>query len=102
MKDMLMKKLMKAGNMEMPEPEKMGKMEALKQLIAEMNQLMGNDMESEDESKPFSPQMQEVTVAAPDKHSLMKGLDKAEDVLEGMPGKDGMSMADDDSDEEMY
>lgn len=101
MKDMLMKKLMKAGESEMPEPEKLGKMEALKQLIAEMNELMGNDMDSEDESKPFSPQMQEVTVAAPDKKSLMKGLDKAEDVLEGMPGKDGMSMADD-SDEDIY
>jgi hypothetical protein len=95
MKDMLMKKLMKSEGSEMSQPEKMGKMAALKELIQEMNALMGSDFESEDESEMMpemsEDKMQKVSVMAPDKESLMKGLDKAEDVLEGLPGKEGMS-----------
>lgn len=97
MKDMLMKKLMKSEESEMSAPEKMGKMAALKQLIEEMNALIANDMEGESSSDKMPSEMQKVSVIAPDKESLMKGLDKAEDVLEDLPGKEGM-----DSEDEMY
>lgn len=95
MKDMLMKKLMKAD--EMPEAEKMGKMAALKELIQEMNALMGSDLDSSEEDMP--EKMQKVSVMAPDKESLLKGLDKAEDVLEGEHGLDGMKKDSEEEDE---
>lgn len=100
MKDMLMKKLMKSEASEMPKSEKMGKMAALKELIQEMSALMGSDLENPME------EMQKVTVAAPDKESLMKGLDKAEDVLEEMPmdgfGKDAAAQEVEDEEEDMF
>lgn len=100
MKDMLMKKLMKSEESAMPKSEKMGKMAALKELISEMNALMGGDLEN-----PVD-EMQKVTVAAPDKESLMQGLDKAEDVLEEMPmdgfGKDAAAQEVEDDEEDMF
>lgn len=98
MKDMLMKKLMKSSEAQMPEAEKMGKMQALKELIAEMNSLMGGELDQPVEEMP----VHKVSVMAPDKSSLMHGLEKAEDVLEGMPGKDGMpSIEEEESEDEM-
>jgi hypothetical protein len=95
MKDMLMKKLMKSSESAMPEAEKMGKMAALKELIKEMNSLMGSDLE------PSGHEMQKVSVMAPNKEDLMKGLEKAESVLSELPGKEGMAADEEEKDEEM-
>lgn len=92
MKDMLMKKLMKAD--EMQPTEKMGKLAALKDLIREMDAIMSGDLEQPEEDVA----MQKVSVMAPDKEGLKEGLEKAEDVLESR--KLGMDLAPSSDEEE--
>ena len=80
MKDMLMKKLMQAEAM--PKQEKSGKLAALKELIKQMDEIMSSDMDSPMEDSSM-PEMQKVSIMAPDKEGLKQGLEKAEDILEG-------------------
>jgi len=52
--------------------DKMAKMEMLEELISMLDEKIGNDYEEG---------MQKVTVAAPDQESLMKGLEKAQEIV---------------------
>lgn len=67
----------------------------LKDLMKDMEGMMGNDMKTR--------RMQKVTVMAKDKEGLKEGLDKAEDLMEDMPEKEeavSESKEDDKSSEE--
>lgn len=96
MKDLLMKKLMQAEAM--PKQEKSGKLAALKELIKQMDEIMASDMESP-EDDGHAHEMQKVSVMAPDKEGLKKGLEKAEDVL--ADHKLGMDLAPHSDEEEL-
>jgi len=61
---------------EMSEMEQKAKMEVLKELFEMAMQASGEGV---------SKGMQELTVAAPDKEGILKGLEKAEDIMEDMP-----------------
>lgn len=72
MMDMLKKAMEKKKKEPMDENYKNAKMSALKDLHGEMGKMIGGGMK-------------QVSVAAPDKEGLLKGLDKAEEVLDEMP-----------------
>lgn len=78
MKDMLEKMMMKSSSKakdgQMTEQEKQAKMDVLKELLGIAHGEMGNRVKS------GMDEMQKVTVAAPDKESLLKGLDKAKEL----------------------
>lgn len=78
----LMEALMdKKEEMPMDEKSMEAKKETLMELIEMMSKLAGEEV---------SEGMQKVTVAAPDKESLMEGLDKAEEVVEEAPEMEDM------------
>lgn len=98
MKD-LMKKLGKAEDSEMSEVQKMAKKAALKELMMEMSEMMNEDLDS-----PMEDSMQQVTVAAKNPEDLMKGLSKAEDLIESLPaglGEEGLESEESEDDEDM-
>lgn len=78
MKDMLEKMMMKSSSKakdgEMTDMEKQAKMDVLKELLGIAHGEMGSRVKS------GMDEMQKVTVAAPDKESLLKGLDKAKEL----------------------
>lgn len=78
MKD-LMKLLEKKGMDLESDDKKMAKMEVIKELLADMGGMIGDDMDS----------MQKVTVAADDAEGMEEGLDKAKEIVEMMP-EEGM------------
>jgi hypothetical protein len=73
--EMLMKK--KGQPQKVDATEKMAKMQAVKELISMLEEMMGEDVEG--------GMMKKVTVAAPDEKSLEMGLEKAKDVVSEMP-----------------
>lgn len=78
MKDMLEKMMMKSSSKakdgEMTDMEKQAKMDVLKELLGIAHGEMGSRVKS------GMDEMQKVTVAAPDKQSLLAGLDKAKEL----------------------
>jgi len=93
---MLDKKMLKAmmadGDDSMMKSKLKAKMDVLKELM---------EMADESETAGLMDDMQKVTVAAPDKESLVEGLEKAEEVVEGdMPMMDPMMEDEEDEDEE--
>lgn len=94
MEDMLaklmMKKASKGKDDKMSDMEVQAKMEVLKELLGLAQDEMGGRVKS------GMDEMQKVTVAAPDKESLLKGLAKAEEITEEAPEMD----SDEESDEE--
>ncbi len=68
--------------------EKEAKLSAIKGMKKMAGDMMADDMKS----------MKKVTVAAPDAEGLKMGLEKAEDVVEGMPG---MEMEEEESSDDM-
>jgi hypothetical protein len=93
---MLDKKMLKAmmadGDDSMMKSKLKAKMDVLKELM---------EMADESETAGLMDDMQKVTVAAPDKESLVEGLEKAEEVVEGdMPMMDPMMDDEEDEDEE--
>lgn len=64
-----------------PKKEDPMKKEAKMNVVKDLREAASDDMKE----SLKSGMMQKVTVAAPDKESLKKGLEKAEDVLEEMP-----------------
>lgn len=97
MKKELMKYLSdEKDNGEMSEQDIMAKMDVLKELLEMASMAAGDDLKKN---------MQKVTVAAPDKEGLMKGMEKAEELLEnedmmGMESEDEEEMSDEMMDEE--
>lgn len=85
--------------------DKSAKMTALKELrklaLDMINQQAESHMkESSEEKVPSLDKMQKVTVAAPDKEGLKKGLEKAEEILEQLPSKEPKEEIDELEDEE--
>lgn len=78
--------------------EKMGKKYEAKMKMLEALKKLGHDSMAEE---IFSKPMQKVTVAAPDKEGLKKGLDKAGEVLDAMPKMKEMIGDDEEKTEEM-
>lgn len=79
---------------DMSDMEKKAKMDVLKELIDYAMSMSGDNV---------AKGMQELTVAAPDKESLMEGLGHAEEMLEEMPEEDEMmEMMMPDDEDDMY
>ena len=78
---------------EMTDAKKQAKMEVLMELIELAKEKMGESV---------SNGLQEVTVAAPDKESLMEGMDKAQALMGDMPDTEGMEYDEEDEDDEEY
>ena len=90
---MMMKKASKGKEDKMSEMEVEAKMDVLKELLGLAQTEMGSRVKS------GMDEMQKVTVAAPDKESLLKGLGKAEEITEEMP--ESMLEVDAEEDEEV-
>lgn len=95
-----MKKLMEmlaeksSGKSEMNDKEKMAKMDVLKELMELAMEQTGEDVKEG---------MKKITVASPSKEGLMKGLEKAEDMMEESSEDEMMSEEDEMmSEEEMF
>lgn len=73
--------------------DKLAKMDMLKALRKMAMDMINEGGQDEEEM------LQKVTVAAKDKEGLKKGLEKAEDVLEGMPEGESEEMDEMDSEE---
>ena len=82
MKD-LMKMIMKnKGGAEEMSPEKIqAKMDVIQELL---------DMAGESQGKGLAGKLQKVSVMAPDKESLLEGMDKAQDIVEEAPESEMM------------
>lgn len=78
MKDM-MKLMDKKGGQEMSEQEVQAKMDVVQELLQMAQEAMGSRV------KHDMDEMQKVSVAAPDKESLLEGLEMAQDVAEESP-----------------
>jgi hypothetical protein len=95
MMDKKMMKAMMAGKEADPmmKSKIKAKMEVLQELM---------DMADQSETSGLMDDMQQVTVAAPDKEGLVEGLEKAEDIMGEMPEDmmPDMDMEDEEEDEE--
>lgn len=68
------------GGKKLSKQEIEAKLQVLNELMDEMDSMMKEDM--------GSAKMKKVTVAAPTSKGLMKGLEKAEEVIEGSEGEE--------------
>lgn len=88
-----MEALGKKEKSDMSSAEKKAKMDVLKELIDYAMSMSGDNV---------AKGMQELTVAAPDKESLMEGVEKAEEMLEEMPEEEDMMKMMSEEDDDMY
>lgn len=93
MKDLEKMLMKKKSSGEMSKEEIQAKMEVLQELMEMCQQKMGNDVKS------GMDEMQKVTVAAPDKDSLLQGLEKAQEIAE-TPALEALTEEDDESENE--